>query len=57
MGLILPPLFILYRCRAAALVTVLGIAILISSTYFTLHDMIEPAASMDLGSGSDVGSG
>ena len=40
MGLILPPLFLLARCRAALLVSMLGVALLISSTYFTIQDML-----------------
>jgi hypothetical protein len=49
MGLILPPLFLLSRHRAALLVTLLGVVFLVSSTYFTLHDMI--AGSGESGSG------
>ena len=32
--------FVAHRCRAALLVSLLGVVFLISSTYFTLHDML-----------------
>ena len=40
MGLILPPLFLAARCRAALAVSLLGAVLLFSSTYFTLSDML-----------------
>jgi len=56
MGLILPPLFLVLRGhRAALLVSLLGLVLLVSSTYFTLHDMTAHAATAnhtDLGSGA-----